>query len=449
MFSREEVLRAKEIYLSEHDEILIPVQNRNIGYVFAKRTLSWNVTKIHYSWKVYCKSLAGDEAIALMDNWELEAKKKNSRIDKAIAFAVQKHSGQFRRGTTVAHIFHPLEVMQILCSMGADDNLMIAGILHEADEGEKSDEELRKKFGADVANLVCWQKEDKSKSWEERKIKTAEQLSDADVREKMLVMADVLSDLRTMAQSCDAVGNIFWDRFEVAKEKICLYYDGVLDALYDMQFVSECEKAYWEITGLFKDIFVRYYSDSEKNIIYQVCDTGTIHYLKKGNPAWNDALAEMCDNIAVSVDDTPHYYKTNFIPDNARSISRKEAELTEDIWSKPFWDCHNTDLQDGEYPLFYSKKRCVDIKISNSCLVLFCEDYGKECESINGNSEYEFSYSLDEECTQRFLVQLRIKKGTDDLLGDVLKQEFGKENGPGVFKSFCDDIGVTLQFYSR
>ena len=81
--------------------------------------------------------------------------------------------------------------------------------------------------------------------------------------------------------------------------------------------------------------------------------------------------------------------------------------------------------------------------------MLLCEDYGKECESINGKNEYEFSYSLDEECTHRFLVQLRMKNGIDNSLEYILKQEFGKDQGPNIFKNFCDEISVFTQFYSR
>ena len=52
MLSRVDVLNAKEIYLSEHDELLIPVEDRNVGYRFTKQTLSWEVIKRWYSWKV-------------------------------------------------------------------------------------------------------------------------------------------------------------------------------------------------------------------------------------------------------------------------------------------------------------------------------------------------------------------------------------------------------------
>ena len=450
MLSRDDVLNAKEIYLSEHDELLIPVADHNVGYRFTKQTLSWEVTKRWYSWKVYCKALSGEEALKVMDSWKKHNEKESARLNEAIEFATKKHSGQFRKATTIPYILHPLEVLQILYSMRADTNVLIAGVLHDTvEDTDTTLDEIRVMFGTDVAELVASNSEDKSKSWIERKQHTIDELANANERVKMLIMADKLSNIRSIAFDYNQIGDKLWERFNAPKEKQAWYYDGILDALYDMQFIPECEKAYWEITGLFKDVFVKYYLDRENDIIYQACETGTIHYLKKGNPSWNDALAEISDNIANNTDDKPRYYKTNPIPDNAELLSRKDAELTEDMWNKPFWDCHNMDLQDEEYHLFCSKKRCVDIKIINSRLILICADYGKECESINGKDEYEFSYSLDEECTRRFLVQLRMRCGTENSLESILKQEFGKDEAPKVFKNFCDEIGVFTQFYSR
>ena len=119
------------------------------------------------------------------------------------------------------------------------------------------------------------------------------------------------------------------------KEKQAWYYDGILDALYDLQYNPKCEKSYWELTTLFKDVFVKYYFDDKNDVIYQASDNGMIFYLKKGSPVWNDAIAELSKHISedISKDDKPHFYDTNPIPENAVLITRKDAELTEDIWN--------------------------------------------------------------------------------------------------------------------
>lgn len=338
MLSRDDVLNSKEIYLSERDELLIPAEDGDVGYRFTKQTLSWEVIKRNYSWKVYCKALSGEDALKVMDGWKEHSEKESARLNEAIEFAVKKHSGQFRKATTIPYILHPLEVLQILYSMRADTNVMIAGVLHDTvEDTDTSLDEIREIFGDDVAELVASNSEDKSKSWIERKQHTIDELANANERVKMLIMADKLSNIRSIAFDYNNIGDKLWERFNAPKEKQAWYYDGILDGLYDMQYIPECEKAYWEITGLFKDVFVKYYIDRGNEIIYQACDTGTIYYLKKGNPMWNDALSEISDDISDHItdnDDKPHYYKINPIPDNAEPISRKDAELTEDIWNR-------------------------------------------------------------------------------------------------------------------
>ena len=337
MLSRDNVLKAKEIYLSKHDELLIPVENRNVGYRFTKQSLSWEVTKRWYSWKVYCKALSGEEALAVMDNWKKHNDEQSNRLNEAIVFATKKHSGQFRKATTIPYILHPLEVLQILYSMRADTNLMIAGLLHDTVEDTNTTlEEIREHFGDDVTELVASNSEDKSKSWDERKQHTIDELAKADERVKMLIMADKLSNIRSIAYDYEARGDGLWERFNAPKEKQAWYYDGILDALYGMQDIPDCEKAYWELTGLFKDVFVKYYLDRENDIIYQTCDTGAIYFLRKGSPVWNNAIDELSRDISkniVSNDNKPQFYSLNLIPESAVLISRKEAELTEDIWN--------------------------------------------------------------------------------------------------------------------
>ncbi len=61
------------------------------------------------------------------DNKFINNKDAGKLLDKAIKFAVDKHAGQFRKGTSIPYITHPLETMSILTSMRADTNLLIAG----------------------------------------------------------------------------------------------------------------------------------------------------------------------------------------------------------------------------------------------------------------------------------------------------------------------------------
>ena len=101
----------------------------------------------------------------------------NEMLNEAIIYATDKHSGQVRKGTTKPYITHPLETMAILDYMQADNNLLIAGILHDTiEDTDATYEEIEREFGKDVAELVGKHSEDKSKTWDERKQNAIEEL---------------------------------------------------------------------------------------------------------------------------------------------------------------------------------------------------------------------------------------------------------------------------------
>ena len=52
-------------------------------------------------------------------------------IDKAITFATKAHEGQFRKGTKLPYIVHPLEVGVIVSRMTQDKEVIAAAILHD------------------------------------------------------------------------------------------------------------------------------------------------------------------------------------------------------------------------------------------------------------------------------------------------------------------------------
>ncbi|MBQ4630485.1 MAG: bifunctional (p)ppGpp synthetase/guanosine-3',5'-bis(diphosphate) 3'-pyrophosphohydrolase [Clostridia bacterium] len=277
---------------------------------------------------------------------------ENKKFDEAIVFATKMHSGQLRKGTDIPYIVHPLEVMGILCSMKADENLMIAGVLHDiVEDTEATLDDIRKSFGEDVTMLVASNSEDKSKTWQERKSHTITELEKADKRVKMLIMADKLSNLRSIARDYKDIGDKLLERFNAPKEKQAWYYGGVQDALYDMQFCKECEGAYWEFVGLYKDVFVKYLYDARNEIIYQLCDDGTAFRMKKGSPAWESLENYIPKAIAEEIvkDENHQFFSASHVFDNTVMLSRWEAEHMEDEWNMNYWGKVNRDGKDGKY----------------------------------------------------------------------------------------------------
>ena len=174
-------------------------------------------------------------------------------IHEAIIFAALAHEGQKRKGTDVPYIVHPFEVAQILTKAGASESVICAGLLHDTvEDTEVTLEEIRQKFGGEVAEMVSVMTEDKSLSWEERKQKAVENVNGEMPRQtKLLICADKLSNLRSIQKDRDQVGEEVWSRFRRGKEKQRWYYASMIQRLADL---SVCEM-YLEMKGRFKMLF--------------------------------------------------------------------------------------------------------------------------------------------------------------------------------------------------
>ncbi|MGR4000669.1 MAG: bifunctional (p)ppGpp synthetase/guanosine-3',5'-bis(diphosphate) 3'-pyrophosphohydrolase [Alphaproteobacteria bacterium] len=76
------------------------------------------------------------------------------RLQEAVQACVQYH-GQQQRGSGVPYWTHPLAVAEILANLKLDPDSIITALLHDVvEDTEASDEDIRKAFGDDVAQLV-------------------------------------------------------------------------------------------------------------------------------------------------------------------------------------------------------------------------------------------------------------------------------------------------------
>ena len=179
-------------------------------------------------------------------------------VQKAIDFATKLHEGQYRKGTDRPYIVHPMEVGKIVSTMTQDEEIISAAILHDTiEDTDVTYEDLKQEFGTRVADLVAAESEDKSKTWIERKGHTLEHLKTASQAEKILTMADKLSNIRSMARDYLLVGEELWQRFNMKdREKQAWYYTSMIDLLKDLnetpeyqEYVRLCGKVFGGIAG--------------------------------------------------------------------------------------------------------------------------------------------------------------------------------------------------------
>lgn len=419
------LMAAKAIFLLDDDTLcLVDPQSR--VYSFRKGDRDW-----HYDEALEARfhtpatfsrllPLSREQALALCLEWAETATPKDSLLDQAILYATQHHAGQRRKGTDRPYILHPLETMLILHRMNAAPALLAAGVLHDVlEDTDATASDLRAHFGDDITRLVAAHSEDKRLPWRARKQHAIDTLAHADRRQQMLVLADKVSNLRSMAADYAQIGEALWDRFNAGPAEQAWYYSNIEDAFWDLQTDPDCSPAYWEMNGLFKDLFVQFYLDPETPALYQICRDGTAARLIKGDPQWQTI--------------------NNTLPPDAERLSRKDAEALEDQWNVPFWHAHDKDTADAAYLLSESAQHTIELHIHGGTLTLLCRSRALPDALL-------FTYSLDEDATHRFFARLRIEYGLDDPLPTLLAQLFDNTDTITCFTSFCQRNEITWQF---
>ena len=147
----------------------------------------------------------------------------NSKIQKAINFAIEAHKGQTRKGKNIPYITHPLAVGLILAGMGAEEDIIVAGVLHDTIEdshGKIKQEAIRQEFGVRVAQMVNdVTEQDQSLPWEERKRIALEHIPEINKDSFLVKSADVLHNISDLLFDLEKEGDIIFQRFNAPKGK--------------------------------------------------------------------------------------------------------------------------------------------------------------------------------------------------------------------------------------
>ena len=119
-------------------------------------------------------------------------------FDRAVAFAVQAHSGMTRKTEPTPYILHPLEVACIAATMTDDRDVLAAAVLHDTVEDTSvTAADIEEEFGPRVAGLVASETEDKrterppAETWRIRKEESLRVLEESgDINVKILWLSE-------------------------------------------------------------------------------------------------------------------------------------------------------------------------------------------------------------------------------------------------------------------
>lgn len=155
-------------------------------------------------------------------------------VFKAIRLAAKAHDGQYRKGTHLPYIIHPVNVMKTLIELECDAEIVAAGILHDLIEDTSIKiEAIESIFGKRVAYLVTGATEvrqqgdgyDGIASWKSRKEHTIRFLLKEATEDQLLIScADKLDNITAIKDDYLKTGESLWKRFNAGKESQQWYY---------------------------------------------------------------------------------------------------------------------------------------------------------------------------------------------------------------------------------
>ncbi len=160
--------------------------------------------------------------------------KLGPRFLRAFLFAAEKHAGQTRKASGIPYLAHLMGVASLVLEFGGDEDMAIAGLLHDVVEdcgGAPMLQEVRRRFGARVAKIVegCTDSDvDPKPPWRERKENYLRHLKSANAETRLVSAADKLNNVRSIVADHREVGELIWARFKGGRDGTLWYYRALL-----------------------------------------------------------------------------------------------------------------------------------------------------------------------------------------------------------------------------
>ncbi|MBP9698240.1 MAG: bifunctional (p)ppGpp synthetase/guanosine-3',5'-bis(diphosphate) 3'-pyrophosphohydrolase [Candidatus Moranbacteria bacterium] len=191
------------------------------------------------------------------------------KIEKAIVRATVLHQSQKRKVSGVPYIVHPYSVAFLLAHYTDDEDVIIAGLLHDTleDIPEYTEEMLREEFGERACAIVKEvtedftqaEKEDHSirgNNWRARKEKYLANLSN-DSKEALLVAtADKIHNMRSALDEYRIHGDSVWEKFKRNADNLIWFYTEaakVINEHLDHPLVEEMNRLLLELQATAPD----------------------------------------------------------------------------------------------------------------------------------------------------------------------------------------------------
>jgi predicted RNA-binding protein with PUA-like domain len=188
------------------------------------------------------------------------------RTKRALERATELHAGQYRKGTGLPYIVHPYSVASILSGYTDDEDVIVAGLLHDVleDVPGYGVGDMEPEFGARVTSIVMAvteqkdpgsSEEDLRESWRKRKEGYLTNLRTAGREALMVAAANKIHNLWSVLDEYDRWEDDLWRQFHTPPDKKLWFFEQVLAILkerLDDPIVRELEGLYSEARDTFR-----------------------------------------------------------------------------------------------------------------------------------------------------------------------------------------------------
>jgi (p)ppGpp synthase/HD superfamily hydrolase len=182
-----------------------------------------------------------------------------TKTAKAFALAEWLHGDQYRKNSDeealkIPYLTHLIDVMSLLIQVGASDDQLIAGLLHDALEdqpvtpdGQVTQMIISEMFGTRVLELVEAATDGRSgenrdsTTWKSRKQAHLDEMAlhlKTDPEALLVPLADKLANGQAIVNDLNHVGPVVWDRFNASRDEVIWYYTSAL-AVFESAFSAD------------------------------------------------------------------------------------------------------------------------------------------------------------------------------------------------------------------
>lgn len=179
-----------------------------------------------------------------------------TKTAQAFALAEWLHGDQYRKNSDeealkIPYLTHLIDVMSLLIQVGANDDQLISGLLHDALEdqsvtpdGEITSEVIERMFGVRVLELVEAATDGSTgvprdeTTWRLRKQAHLDEMAEnvkTDPESLLVPLADKLANGQAIVNDLHYVGPVVWKRFNAEREDVIWYYTSAL-AVFESAF---------------------------------------------------------------------------------------------------------------------------------------------------------------------------------------------------------------------